>query len=280
MQIRYPALTAVAVLGLAVASASAQTGPVLSGTVSSAEEGKMEGVLVSAKLQGSTITTTVVSDAQGHYAHSPPDVSEPGSYAISIRAVGYDLRRAEDGNRHRRRNPGSDVADLALAKTKNLAGQLSNAEWIMSAPGPDQQKAFLTNCVGCHTVQRLFQSTHADASRAEHAVDAYGGLFAGLDAAQAAALAEPVAARLRAAPGSGGELFRDHQSQHHADLELRAEDPAASQGARHQGDRHRVRSAAPGGDAARRRGRCRRDALVLRFRQPVRRPARSRRPAR
>jgi hypothetical protein len=40
----------------------AQTPPALAGAVSSAEEGMMEGVLVSARRVGSTITVTVVSD--------------------------------------------------------------------------------------------------------------------------------------------------------------------------------------------------------------------------
>src|SRR5438067_13733349 len=42
------------------------SGPVaLTGQVTSAEEGRMEGVLVSAKKAGSTITITVVTDDQG-----------------------------------------------------------------------------------------------------------------------------------------------------------------------------------------------------------------------
>ena len=40
----------------------------LAGTVVSAEEGPMEGVLVSAKVPGSTVTITVVSDHQGRYS--------------------------------------------------------------------------------------------------------------------------------------------------------------------------------------------------------------------
>ncbi len=31
----------------------------------------------------------------------------------------------------------------------------------MSAPGTDKQKAFLGSCVGCHTLQRIFSSTHS-----------------------------------------------------------------------------------------------------------------------
>src|SRR2546430_13715180 len=77
-------------------AASAQTGSrtqspaALTGQVTSAEEGPMEGVLVTAKKTNSTIAITVVSDAQGHYRF-PSAKLEPGQYAISIRAVGYDL---------------------------------------------------------------------------------------------------------------------------------------------------------------------------------------------
>src|SRR5882672_6008273 len=62
----------------------------LSGLVSSHEEGSMEGVLVTAKKDGSTIAVTVVSDNQGHYAF-PSGRLDAGNYRIKIRAVGYDL---------------------------------------------------------------------------------------------------------------------------------------------------------------------------------------------
>ncbi len=54
--------------GLMAIAAGAQNAPALSGQVSSAQEGAMEGVLVSAKKEGSTITTTVVSNTQGHFS--------------------------------------------------------------------------------------------------------------------------------------------------------------------------------------------------------------------
>src|SRR5262245_12015340 len=75
-----------------VGSAQAQTA--LTGIVSSSEEGAMEGVLVSAKREGSTITTTVVTDAQGRYSF-PSSRMEPGKYTISIRAIGYKLDGAK-----------------------------------------------------------------------------------------------------------------------------------------------------------------------------------------
>ena len=76
--------------------------PVLSGTVASDREGPMEGVLVSAKKQGSTITVTVVSDAKGAYAF-PAGRLEPGSYKLAIRASGYAL-------------DGADAVELAAGK--------------------------------------------------------------------------------------------------------------------------------------------------------------------
>src|SRR5262245_44969190 len=74
------------------APCAAQTSapPALTGQVSSEEEGAMEGVLVSAKRQGSTVTTTVASDAQGRYSF-PRKKLEPGRYALSIRALGYEI---------------------------------------------------------------------------------------------------------------------------------------------------------------------------------------------
>src|SRR6185436_11261426 len=62
----------------------------LTGKVTSQAEGAMEGVLVGAKMAGSTIATWVVSNAQGQYTF-PRERLQPGKYAISIRAAGYDL---------------------------------------------------------------------------------------------------------------------------------------------------------------------------------------------
>src|SRR5258708_31107478 len=62
----------------------------LTGRVSSAEEGQMEGVLVSARKTESTVTTTVVTDREGRY-RVPASRLGPGQYTLRVRAVGYDL---------------------------------------------------------------------------------------------------------------------------------------------------------------------------------------------
>jgi streptogramin lyase len=125
----------------------------LSGRVTSSEEGPMEGVLVSAKL--GTIAVTVVSDSQGRYAF-PESKLKPGHYALRIRAVGYELGGPQEVDVAAQ----PTVADLRLARTEDLAAQLSNGEWLASMPGTDQQKSGLLNCMGCHTLERIVRSKH------------------------------------------------------------------------------------------------------------------------
>jgi virginiamycin B lyase len=147
---------AVGLLAAGLTAGEARAQAALTGLVSSGEEGAMEGVLVSAKREGSTITTTVVTDAQGRYSF-PAARIEPGKYTISIRAVGYKLDSAKTVDVPA---GGAGTADLKLGKVKTLVPQLSNGEWLLSLPAPDKQKAFLTMCVGCHTLQRVLTSTH------------------------------------------------------------------------------------------------------------------------
>ena len=130
--------------------------PALTGRVTSLEEGAMEGVVVSAKKDGSTITVSVVSDQQGVYSF-PANRLEPGHYSLKIRAIGYDLEGVgtADVLEHK-----AAAADLKLRKTKNIVPQLTNAEWMLSVPGTEEQKASLLNCVSCHTLERVVRSTH------------------------------------------------------------------------------------------------------------------------
>lgn len=155
-----PILTASSAVLLACAAlpVAAQTpaSAALTGQVSSEAEGAMEGVAVSAKKLGSTVTVSVITDAQGRY-HFPADRLGAGKYAIKIRAVGYDLEGSATADVS---DEQTAKLDLKLRKTKNLAAQLSNAEWMMSMPGTEDQKAFLLDCTGCHTLERIVRSTH------------------------------------------------------------------------------------------------------------------------
>src|SRR6266700_5031424 len=66
-------------LGLALAPAQAQSAIALAGKVSSAAEPVMEGVVVSAKKDGTTITVSVITNEKGEYSF-PANRLEPGHY--------------------------------------------------------------------------------------------------------------------------------------------------------------------------------------------------------
>jgi len=131
----------------------------LSGVVKSADGSAMEGVLVSVKADGSTITTTVVSDARGRYTFPAARLAS-GHYHVTIRAIGYDL----DGPATVELDARPTTADVTLRKAKDLAPQLTDAEWLASIPGTESQKKQLLGCTNCHTLERTLRSTHdADA---------------------------------------------------------------------------------------------------------------------
>ncbi len=156
----------------------------------------MEGVVVSAKKDGSTITVSVISDDKGHYSF-PANRLDPGHYTLKIRAVGYNLAAAAAADLAAQK---TTTADLKLVKTKNLVPQLTNAEWLLSMPGTDEQKAYLLNCVGCHTLERIVRSTH-DADEFTQVIYRMMGY---------AQVSQPIKPQRRMEPNRGGspELYR------------------------------------------------------------------------
>ncbi len=146
--------------GIAVVSwqgpALAQNEPTLAGTVHAPDGTPLEGVPVTAAKANSTITVTVITDDRGRYSF-PADRLSPGTYALTIRATGFDL----DGK------PTATVAaeqtataDLKLKKTRNLVAQLTSAEWLASWPGTDAEKRLVADCMSCHTLERIARSNH------------------------------------------------------------------------------------------------------------------------
>jgi virginiamycin B lyase len=154
--------------------ADSSPGIALTGQLSSKEEGMMEGVLVSVKKDDSTISITVVSDGKGRYSFPASKVG-PGHYSIRIRAVGYEL----DGPKTVDVAPDkATTADIKLRKTKNLSAQLTNAEWLASMPGTENQKKFLLSCNSCHALDRVVKSTH-DADEFMQVLQRMSGYYPG-----------------------------------------------------------------------------------------------------
>ena len=231
----------------AAAQGAGSAAAALAGQVASTEEGPMEGVIVSAKKDGSTITISVITNAQGR-------LQLPGG-ATRARPVqpanprGRIRPRRPQECRCRGGQPAS--ADLKLRKTRNLSKQLTNAEWMMSVPGTDDDKLQLINCVSCHTLERVVKSSH-DADEFVQVVARMNGYAPGQPADQAAAARRPVARRQSGTLPQGGRVSRHHQSELGHETRVRAQDPAAGQGSRHQRHHHRIRSAARDHRAARR----------------------------
>src|SRR5262249_26066187 len=106
------------------------------------------------------ITITVVTDDQGRYRFPSAKLGQ-GRYSLRIRAVGYDL----DGPSEVEAVNGAAVtANLKLKPTSDLAAQLSNAEWLISFPGTEQQKSSIRRCTHCHTLERIARS-HDDVTK-------------------------------------------------------------------------------------------------------------------
>ena len=140
---------------LSCAGALAQgAAPALSGKIAAAGEANMEGVVVSAKK--GIVTVSVVSNSKGEFSF-PADRLGPGDYTLSIRAVGYNLEGPKTVTLAADK-PAS--IDVKLVKTRNLAAQLTNLEWMMSAPGQDEQRKTLNNCTNCHSVERIVNSSY------------------------------------------------------------------------------------------------------------------------
>jgi streptogramin lyase len=158
----------------ALSPVHAQRGVALTGLVISDEEGPMEGVVVTARAEGSPISISVVTDDKGRY-NFPASKLADGDYGLKIRAIGYeilgptgiDVRSGVTAN-----------AIIKVRRTKDLAAQLTNAEWVASMPGSDQQKKFLLSCNSCHSYQPIVNSTH-DANEFLQVFDRMAGYYPG-----------------------------------------------------------------------------------------------------
>ena len=121
----------------------------LTGTVMDSDGQLMEGVTVSARAEGTPITTSVWTDQDGAYAFP---VLDGGRYSVWAQAVGFDRPVAEatiatgTGLQH----------DFTLAPLPNvMPQQLSTAEWLARLPDDTStdrrmKMVVLNQCTNCH----------------------------------------------------------------------------------------------------------------------------------
>src|SRR5262245_46945287 len=142
-----------ALLATLAGPAAHANGVILSGTVTSAAGEKMGGVTVSAKAEGSTITTTVFTDESGAYFFPP---LEAGRYRVWAQALSFETAKGaiELG--------ASSRQNFALKPATDYFQQLPGDVMLAALPGdtPDDfrmKTQVRKNCTGCHTASYPLQ---------------------------------------------------------------------------------------------------------------------------
>src|SRR5215469_9591265 len=90
--IRSMLLASVAGLAMGFTTGGASADQLLTGSITSASGSKLEGVQVSAKKEGSTITTSVYTDQNGQYFF--PAMAD-GKYRVWAQALGFETVKGE-----------------------------------------------------------------------------------------------------------------------------------------------------------------------------------------
>jgi virginiamycin B lyase len=129
---------------------------ILSGAVASPSGQKLEGVTVSAKLEGSTITTSVYTDTAGVYVFPPLPA---GNYRVWAQALGFELNKGSvDLSAARRQNfTLQEIAD-AERRFRQLPGEMMVAALPEATPQDAHMKRiFMNNCTACHSSSYALQ---------------------------------------------------------------------------------------------------------------------------
>lgn len=130
----------------------------LAGTVKSADGKPLEGVPVSARLQGSRVTTSVWTNEAGEYSFAPLPA---GRYQLWAQAVGFQFTRVELTVAA----AGKAQQNITLPTYTESWKQLSDVEWFASLPDntPEDRgvkarmkRVLLTNCGSCHNNGYVF----------------------------------------------------------------------------------------------------------------------------
>ena len=135
-------------IGLPAVSPTAAPSMELTGSVKDAGGKPLEGVAVSAKAEGSSITTSVWTNQNGAYAFPALDA---GRYRVWAQAIGFDRPVADTTV-----TPGHGARqDFTLKNVEIIPRSLSTAEWMQSLPSETSfdrrmKMVVLNNCSNCH----------------------------------------------------------------------------------------------------------------------------------
>src|SRR5436190_1945188 len=138
------------------ASAAHAADRVLTGAIVSSSGQKLEGVTVSAKPEGSTITTSVYTDGAGNYYFPPLPA---GKYRVWAQALGFARSNGAVELSAARRHDFTlqDITDPER-RFRQLPGEMMVAALPeASADDARMKKIFMNNCTGCHSTSYALQ---------------------------------------------------------------------------------------------------------------------------
>src|SRR5437867_6511400 len=141
---------------LLAAPAAHAADQLLSGAIAAQSGQKLEGVTVSAKLEGSTITTSVYTDAAGVYVFPPLPA---GKYRVWAQALGFERSNgAVELSAARRHDFTLQEMTDPERRFRQLPGEMMVAALPeASADDARMKKIFMNNCTGCHSTSYALQ---------------------------------------------------------------------------------------------------------------------------
>jgi hypothetical protein len=128
----------------------------LTGVISSSGGQKLDGVTVSAKMEGATITTSVYTDESGNYYFPPLPA---GKYRIWAQALGFETTRDSFDLSARQQR---DLVLRPITDPERKIRQLPSELLVAALPEqtPDDariKKIFTNNCTSCHPPGYMLQ---------------------------------------------------------------------------------------------------------------------------
>src|SRR5215472_4682154 len=133
-----------------VATPSLAADQILNGAISSSAGEKLGGVTVSAKQDGSTITTSVYTDESGNYYFPPLPA---GKYQVWAQALGFETAK---GSADLNATVHHNITLAAIADPEARIRQLPSELLVAALPEDNAddariKKVFTNQCTGCHT---------------------------------------------------------------------------------------------------------------------------------
>ncbi len=140
-------LAAAAIIVMVTAAQAADQ--LLTGAISSRAGQKLEGVTVSGKMEGSTITTSVYTDETGGYYFPPLPA---GKYRVWVQALGFETAKSSvDLNAARHQDFVLEQITDPEKRIRQMPSEMLAAALPEATPDDARiKRIFMNNCTSCH----------------------------------------------------------------------------------------------------------------------------------